>query len=254
VGILSSRIIRISLEIHERQQRAFERGMPAIILSSMPRSASAFLSQTVAKLLDIPIMRVSIGAFPDYGIIPRWLNCFTPGGGVLHDHFGASDYNLRVLRECGVREVFVLVRDPRPAALSFAEHVGGYSEEQLGHTVHRLVATRFVPWLRAWAIAEDTQKDWLRIHWIFSSAARADVGRTILSILDRLKPLYPAVARAAESVVPMVRANMMYGDDNRWRSVVPHHFHSLLWNELDDVLAERFGFLKDAAAQPNSTR
>jgi len=107
-----------SLELRRRQELARQRGMPSPVIAAMPRSASASLTQTLATLFDAPLMRISCGRFPNFYLVPRWLNSFSPGGAVLHDHFGAVPFNLKTLREGGVRRVFVRVRDPRPAAAS----------------------------------------------------------------------------------------------------------------------------------------
>ena len=101
-----------ALELRRQQEAALQRGIPSLVIASMPRSASASLTQTLATALDIPIMRVSCGRYPNSYLIPRWLlNEFSRGGAVLHDHFGALPYNLAALRESGVCDVFV--RCPR---------------------------------------------------------------------------------------------------------------------------------------------
>lgn len=232
-----------SFRIHHHQKSAFERGIPAIMLSAMPRSGSAFFSQTMAVLLDAPIVRISLGHFPDFGLVPCWLNKFSPGGGVLHDHFCASEYNLDVLRTAGVQDVFVLVRDPRPAALSYAEHLlgGGLASGELQDIVKAAYLTRFAPWLKAWVAAEANEQDWLKIHWILSSQVRSDVKEALKLIFDPLRPLYPALPEADGVVVPEVEANKHFGDDDRWRHLLPAMLHDVMWDQLD-AIADRFGF------------
>ena len=105
---------RNSLELHRQQDLAKQRGMPSIFIVTMARSGSASLVQTLATALDVPVMRIS----SHRKIVPRWLDCFSSGGAILHDHFGPLPYNLKTLRESGVRQIFVRVRDPRAAAAS----------------------------------------------------------------------------------------------------------------------------------------
>jgi hypothetical protein len=94
---------RDSLGLRRRQETAMERGIPSFVVASMPRSGSASLTQTLANLLAAPIMRVSCGHFPYFYLVPGWLNSFSRGGAVLHDHFAALPFNLMTLREGGVR-------------------------------------------------------------------------------------------------------------------------------------------------------
>ena len=111
------------------QDEAIARGVPALVLACMPRAASAALTHTLAKITGAPLFRVSLGRFPNYGLVPVWLQRFLRGGGVLHDHFGASYFNLGVLRDFGLKRVHLLVRDPRPAAASIQNGVGSRSIE-----------------------------------------------------------------------------------------------------------------------------
>ena len=104
--------VREGMALRSLQEAAKQRGIPSILISSMPRAASASLVQSIVTTLDIPILRFSAGKFANYVVIPRWLSLFLQGGAVAHDHFGATPFNLRALEDCDVKDVFVLIDRP----------------------------------------------------------------------------------------------------------------------------------------------
>ena len=103
-------------ELHRLEARA--RGVPGVLLSCLPKSASEFLCYTLANTLDVPIVRASIGN-PFHGVIlEKWISEIAHGGCIMHDHFGARSENLAALKQIGVRQMHVLIRDPRAVAFS----------------------------------------------------------------------------------------------------------------------------------------
>jgi hypothetical protein len=76
--------VAICMITREHQLDAIARKIPAILFGCMPRSASATLTYSLAKLLDIPVLHTSIGVFPDYFIAPSWLDVFLEGGASHH--------------------------------------------------------------------------------------------------------------------------------------------------------------------------
>jgi hypothetical protein len=101
-----------------RRLEAQARGVPGVMLSCMPKSASEFLCYTLADLLDVPIVRATIGNPLEGVILERWMREIARGGCIMHDHFGARPENLAVLKQCGVEQIHVLIRDPRAVAFS----------------------------------------------------------------------------------------------------------------------------------------
>jgi hypothetical protein len=161
---------RESLELRRRQDLAKERCTPSLVIAAMPRSASASLTQTLATMLDAPLMRVSCGQLTTYYLVPRWLNCFSPGGAVLHDHFGATPFNLKTLQECGCSEVFVRVRDPRPAAASMANllnrRFGAPDNVDGERQIIQLCEQYFIPWVSDWLAVAADAKPSVKVHWL----------------------------------------------------------------------------------------
>jgi hypothetical protein len=231
---------RASLELRRLQDLAKQRGIPSLLIASMPRSASASLTQTLAAMLDAPLMRVSCGQIPSYYLVPRWLNCFSPGGAVLHDHFGAVPFNLKTLREYGCRKVFVRVRDPRPAAASMAnlinrrfgapDHVD-YESQAIG-----LCEQYFIPWIVDWLAAAGDAGTGLKIHWLAQpSNAIAEMTRDILTVLA---PEYPALEQYLGTDVAEVRANYVTGDQEAWRKGISKSGQERLWQAVPPDVKE----------------
>ena len=232
--------------IRQHQMVAIGRGIPLIMIASMPRSASASLTQTIAATLDIPILRVSSGNFPHYFIVPRWLNHAASGGAVTHDHSAASAYNLAALIKGGIQHVFVLVRDPRAAAASAAvlykPSLSRLGRESLARRMVRDVLYSYLPWLNEWVAASVDQSSPLKIHWIHSDKARADMDAAVRDIVSILAPQHPALEKHLGQKAVEVTANFNAGDDDAWRKVVDASDQAQMWDAMTEETRALFGF------------
>src|SRR5689334_1027371 len=214
------------------QDEAIERGAPAIMLASMPRAASAALTQTLAKITGAPIVRISIGAFPDYWLVPVWLNRFLRGGAILHDHFSASEFNLNALRSSGVDTVNVLVRDPRAAAVSFAKLSFGAqaTDDSIAYAY-----SQYLPWLQGWIDAEKSRA--INIRWIRS--------RDVIGGSDGLNAVLTALLghgspfAAAIRDVTLAVANVSGQKADAWRNSVSSGLRRKMWDRLSAEIIDR---------------
>lgn len=231
-----------SLDLYRRQQLARQRGMPSIVIASMRRAASASLTQTLAALLDAPIMRVSLGR--SFLLVPRWLNAFTPGGAVLHDHFGAIPFNLATLHACGVRQVFVRARDPRPAAFSAARMVerrfGSFDPARLEDHVVDLYGEFFIPWLSGWLAAASDPAGQLRVHWLLQEPVQPGVTETVRQLLESHVADYPALAPYVAAPIAEVSANFVTGNDEAWRAQIGSRGQDRLWEATPEPVRALF--------------
>jgi hypothetical protein len=221
---------RESLELRRRQELAMERSVPSLIIASLPRSGSASLTQTLGAALDAPIMRVSSVWY----LVPRWLNSFSRGGAVLHDHFAASPFNLKTLREGGVRTVFVRARDPRAAAASTAnmhERRFGVSDNaSYEDRVLRLCQQTYIPWIMDWIAAASSTVADPKIHWLVQpSNAIRDAAREILTTSSSEHPILEQYVRAGFSEV---KANFVTGDQDAWRKRISPRGQERLWDSI----------------------
>lgn len=227
-----------SSSIAELQTEAVDRGMPPILLASMPRSASATLTQTVASTLRIAVPRVSAGRFPNYFLVPVWLRRFLCGGAITHDHFSASPYNLDILKRNSVRHLFVLARDPRASAASFVQfrsRVTGATLKDSSAVIAQTALGSYIPWLRQWLQVAKGNSG-MKIKLLKSDVVRADVGTAVRKIFAILEPEYPALMLYSRRRIEEVRANFVLGDDDAWRKIVVHEDRTKMWDAIPDEM------------------
>jgi hypothetical protein len=233
-----------SLRLQEHQLAAAARRMPSILIASLPRSGSVSLTQTLAAALDAPVMRISTGHFPEYVLIPSWLNSFSPGGAIAHDHLGATPFNLQVLKDAGWRDVFVLVRDPRAAAASLVQLERSNLErssatENLESRVIEVALTCCIPWVHGWLAAQTGTE--LRLHWITYLESTRDMAGTVRRIFGILRAGYPALDELLEAPIQEMTGNFVRGDDEAWRSMVGAAGQRRLWEAISPEAVELLG-------------
>jgi hypothetical protein len=236
-----------SLELHRRQELAKSRSIPSVLIAAMPRSASASLTQTIGTLLDIPTMRASCGNFPEYFLMPRWFGLAASGAAVFHDHFGASLFNLRVLTDNNVNEVFVRIRDPRSAIyswLSLRIKVGTLNiATDFEHTLIQEYNRCFIPWLQGWIAVATKPEFGIKVHWSLYQPRRDAVADAVRGILSTLAATHASLEPYHTGDIPLVEANFVEGDDESWRRSVSPDCQKRLWEatptEVRDLLALR---------------
>src|SRR5690606_36898888 len=54
------------------QERALDAGKPGTILISLPKSASAFLSQNIVRAFDVPLVKIAAGEGLNALAVPKW--------------------------------------------------------------------------------------------------------------------------------------------------------------------------------------
>ena len=244
----------ITYEVHSRDAqvlaewkgRAQARGLPSILLASMPRAASASLTQNLSRMLDVPVMRLSAGSFPDYALFPTWLRFFLSGGAITHDHFGATPHNLRVLEDSGLHHVFVLARDPRSAASSYARfvqrgQVDNYNEDKpYEEMLLDTCLNKYIPWMQQWLNYDRSPDRKLTIGWL----RYRDVVQATPEVLASIRHAFPDQAAVmaqcstpAGSPLPD-RANFVEGDDDAWRKQVSEATKERLWQACSSEMIE----------------
>ena len=114
--------IRMAADAFEtRRQASAAHHRSTLVLASMPKAASETVWHRLAIGLGMAQGHVSLGLFPHCRLLPRRLEA---GAGVMaKEHIGPAPFNLAALQAAGVDRVFVHVRDPRQALLSWAHFV-----------------------------------------------------------------------------------------------------------------------------------
>jgi hypothetical protein len=236
-NMLFSDHVATAFDLFDRQTAAKRRGIPSILLASMPRSASAYFTHTLSAALDIPVMRLSLLGTSGYWLMLQWLNGFTPGGAISHDHFGANAFNISRLIASQVRDVFVLMRDPRPAAVSAALMGNGkelFDSNATGF-FHRAktILDEYSQWADDWLKAEADATNTFKVHILMSSDVRLDTAKTVNHIFAQLNFEHPV------SKIPSVVANFNHGDDQRWRQSIPLDIQEKWWDQLTPAVISR---------------
>jgi hypothetical protein len=231
--LLFSDQVNLSHVLRDRQLAAMKRGLPPILIACMPRSASATLTYTLARTVDVPVMHISAGSFPNHFLVPSWLNMFLEGGAITQDHFAASDFNLGVLQGRGPRDIFVLIRDPRAAARSQVHHLARGRDrggEPLAPRIERQCSENFIPWLQAWIDCANNKKLPFRIHWLTYGEVCRDPGailRKIAGVLGADNKTIAAFAYAHS--LQEERMHFVDGHDDAWRREIGSSSRDLLW-------------------------
>ena len=106
-------------------RRARARGLPTLLLVTLPKSASETIWNRLAAGLGLPTTHLSLGLFPHCCLLPSRLRRAAVGGLSAKEHILPSTHNLESLREVGLTRLLVHLRDPRQAVLSWAHFVSG---------------------------------------------------------------------------------------------------------------------------------
>lgn len=116
-----------------RRERARARGLPPVLVVTVPKSASETIWNRLTEGLRLPRTHVSLGLFPHCLLLPARVRAFAAGGISAKEHILPTRHNLRVLAEAGIRRLVVHLRDPRQCVLSWAHFVAGdVSRRKLG--------------------------------------------------------------------------------------------------------------------------
>jgi hypothetical protein len=214
-------------------------------MTAIPRSASATLTHTLARAIGAPVVHTSVGRFPDYFLVPSWLDMVMEGGAITQDHFSASDFNVGVLSGRRLRNVFVLIRDPRAAARSQVHFLaregndtGALGQLSVGRgripwlqlRIERECIDNFVPWLQGWInLAKQTDLPF-RVHFLTYREVCEDLAAAICKIATILQGHHPAMsAYATCRTVEEVRMHFVSGNDQAWRAEVDDETRERLW-------------------------
>lgn len=110
-------------EFHQRWQQARSRGLPPVLLVTVPKSASETVWSRLSDGLRLPRAHLSLGLFPHCLLLPARVRAFAEGGMAAKEHILPTPHNLRALAAAGVERLVVHLRDPRQCLLSWAHFV-----------------------------------------------------------------------------------------------------------------------------------
>ena len=107
-------------QFNARRDAGIERGLPALIISTLPKSASESIWNKLTQGLGLAQCYLSLGLFPDCCLVPSRVKEAAKGGVAVKEHIGPTPHNIATLRNAGIDRLIVHHRDPRQATLSWA--------------------------------------------------------------------------------------------------------------------------------------
>jgi hypothetical protein len=235
--------------------------VPAILVSTMPKSGTYFISKTMSQGLQIPERIIANQYFPYDRIRFFEMKKLVDDGGVTQDHFDAHPYNVTMLGHYFDR-IVIQVRDPRQATLSWVHFVDDFNiSEETYKFIYPVLPKGFFeqPLERRldWAIER-----WLPllIEWTRSWVDAAAQGPLKVKItrfedmivdenafFDEMLEFYgvpqgrfvrPAIARDSAT-------HFRKGETDEWRTVFNRAQAEAARRHIPSDLAERFGWSLD---------
>jgi len=114
-------------DFSKRQQAAICRGIPPMLVNTLPKSGTVYIRGRLSEALDVPFRQLTLA--PLYNTpIPSWLEDFGKGGAVAAEHFMATPETVDLLHNARLRRLVIHVRDPRQSALSLLHFQSSQSQ------------------------------------------------------------------------------------------------------------------------------
>lgn len=231
----------------EAQAEAAARGVPSIVITAMEKSASSFVSATMAALLRAPIVALSFeGSWKPCTavVIESWARRVGRGGAVTHEHYSGRFGNIECLVRGDIRKVFVQVRDPRAALWSYFSQTQEQKDVFLNPPLLRLSEFRYretIRWIESWLEASKHPAS-LSIEFVQYEGVRTNPAETIGAILDKANASITASRVSAyldaAAVSGRIPENFRSGDRDEWRRFIPADLRHSLWQETPEAVRE----------------
>lgn len=203
-------------ELLPRQRAAVEAGAPSILILSLPKSASAFVSNALADMLGLAPVRLD---YDDGAIDDGLLRHFALGGCVTHNHLPATARNLAALRRLWAgRPVFIQLRDPRAAIWSMHHHVNGRRRKACLEEVVAAHYGQFVDWIDGWLSAQELVSG---VELVRFEQVAADAEAVFRRILERCGAPSSALDDWKARGGSEAAYNLRSGDPDEWRRALP---------------------------------
>jgi hypothetical protein len=200
---------------------AIEQDRPGAVLISMPRSASGFLTHGLSHAARVPVLRITVGEGLYSVPVPRWVRQVARGSATTHEHIAPAAINLAALREGGLRDAWIQVRDPRDAAFSSLVMEGPIGFEPSpafqGEQGFLSLSTTLATWIDGWMTAAQDPACGFKIHFLRFEEVTSDLPSAIRRILA--ERCTPEIAERAQGYLGRrVPINFRKGTGQEWRS------------------------------------
>jgi hypothetical protein len=219
----------------DEQNDAMRRNVPSILIVSLPRSASAFLSDVLRRLLGMAELRTSFCDPPFTVVFLPWLKAFLRGGAITHEHYAATRENLESLMQAGVKRIFVQVRDPRAAAYSLHTMVKAFDVNPRQPDLDFVTTVRTnADWIEGWLRCRE--KTNVEIEFLDYSSVVGDTK----AVVERILTAY-GLAERANRIGPFLERtppNFARGDNDAWREQCSRDAIEQCWRAIPAAVAD----------------
>ena len=171
------------VEFAARRDGGIARGLPPMIISTLPKSASESIWNKLAQGLGLAQCYLSLGLFPDCALVPSRVAEAAKGGITVKEHIGPSAHNIATLSRNRIDRLVVHHRDPRQATLSWAHFV----RDDVGQRLMAPLWRKIVPPAGVQAGDFDGLLDWCIAHYLPQLIEFLDGWRTVAN--DPARPM-----------------------------------------------------------------
>ena len=253
--------IRATPEVFvERRRSGMARGLPPIVINTVPKSASESIWNRLAEGLGLAQCHLSLGLFPECCLIPARVHSAAEGGLVIKEHIPATAHNIGTLAEKGLTRMVFHVRDPRQATLSWAHFVHDDVAMRLMGPIWRKIVPSaatlrddmptLIDWciehylplligfMRGWMDLERDPDSPLDLLFLTFEQFRTEPDRYFARILDFYDIDSGHFAADAAAEVVHLRKGLL----DEWRDVFSEPQRARAWELIPRDLAETFGW------------
>ena len=250
--------LRIPAEAFEKRRKtAIEEGRPAMLITTMPKSASESIWNRLAEGLGLGQCYFSLGLFPDCCLVPSRVWFVSQGGVITKEHICATPHNLQTLKKHGITRLVAHLRDPRQAVLSWMHFV----RDDVSHRLLAPLSRKIVPpstvfdqplegqidwgienylphlidFVRGWEAADADPESGISVAFQSFEQFRVEPEAYIDRVLDFYGIDKASFRPEAEAEVVHLRKGLI----DEWREVFTPAQQARAWELVPDDLAER---------------
>jgi len=230
------------------QEAAIERGIPSILLATLPKSGSLYLWSTIAKSLEAPMFRVALPRGPtEDELVPGLVDVFAKGGLCAQQHLSPSPENIEILKARGIKRMLLHIRDPRQATVSwwlYNLRIGASRprERSRAEIEEHLWSAYFAPaakWVTDWIEIVDRDPD-ISIMLSTQEQLSADAPGLVGSILDFFG--VPSARYSLDIAAKTDATHFRKGSKDEWLGFFSEDFKRRSTDLVPNDIAERFGW------------